>query len=235
MSNLLAYHGDKKIKAEYLSRVRRHAKADEIVQGQYWQGGKGCAIGCTIHGSDYGVYEKELGIPRKVAILEDVIFEGLSNVDAKAWPERFLVAIQPGQDLSLVWPKFAIRMLTDEKHGMATIAKDSPKALKIIRSAATLFERYVAGNPPSTAEWSAAWMAARVTRAAVGAMDATASIAVTATMEAMAAMSWDTRATIDEMVAMAVINAMAVMDARAAMDVSWSRFADWLIELIKAA
>lgn len=41
---LLAFHSDKKIKAEYLSRVKAHAKADEIIKGKYWEHGhvKGC-------------------------------------------------------------------------------------------------------------------------------------------------------------------------------------------------
>lgn len=40
-----AFHGKKSIKAKYLSRVRAHAKADEIIKGTYWQEGKGCACG----------------------------------------------------------------------------------------------------------------------------------------------------------------------------------------------
>ena len=57
-----AFHNDLKIKEKYLSRVRAHALADEIVKGKYWEGGKGCAVGCTIHGSQHKNYEKELGI-----------------------------------------------------------------------------------------------------------------------------------------------------------------------------
>lgn len=33
---MLAFHGDKKVKAKYLKRVRMHAKADEIIKGTYW-------------------------------------------------------------------------------------------------------------------------------------------------------------------------------------------------------
>jgi hypothetical protein len=224
MPTLLAYHGDPQIKEKYLARVRAHAAADEIVKGQYWQGGKGCAVGCTIHGSDHGTYETKLGIPRAVALLEDVIFEGLPNGKAKAWPERFLATIRPGQDLSLVWPRFALRMLTDEKHGMATIAKHHPEALKIIRSATALFERHVAGHPPSAAEWDATWRAAMT---AMAAMTARAARAARAAMDAMDAMT--ARA------AMAAMDAMTAMDAMDARDAAWNRFADWLIEIIEAA
>ena len=81
-----AFHNDEKIKKKYLSRLRAHQKADEIVKGFYWEMGKGCAVGCTIHSSDHGAYETELGIPRWLAKLEDRIFEGLPNGRAKKWP-----------------------------------------------------------------------------------------------------------------------------------------------------
>ena len=95
MSTLLAFHGKPSIKKIYLDRVRAHAKADEIISGKYWEGGKGCAVGCTIHGSSHSAYEAEIGIPRVLAYLEDRLFEALYKFDtvaAKAWPERFISA-----------------------------------------------------------------------------------------------------------------------------------------------
>jgi hypothetical protein len=44
ITSLRAFHGDPAIKATYLARVHAHAAADEIVQGKYWEGGKGCAV-----------------------------------------------------------------------------------------------------------------------------------------------------------------------------------------------
>lgn len=67
MSNLIAFHGKASVKKTYLARVKKHEKADEIIKGIYWQGGKGCAVGCTIQGDDHGRYETELGIPRIIA------------------------------------------------------------------------------------------------------------------------------------------------------------------------
>lgn len=42
---LLAFHGDPKVKAKYLRRVRAHEKADEIIHGVYWEKGRGCGVG----------------------------------------------------------------------------------------------------------------------------------------------------------------------------------------------
>jgi hypothetical protein len=94
---MLAYHSDPAIKAHYLARVEGHAAADEIIKGQYWEAGKGCAVGCTVHGGSHCDFERELGIPQMLAWLEDVIFEGLPNRVAKTWPERFLSSISPGK------------------------------------------------------------------------------------------------------------------------------------------
>jgi phosphoglycerate dehydrogenase-like enzyme len=63
-TTMLAYHNDPTVKAMYLDRIRRHARADEIIHGKYWEKGKGCAVGCTIHGSKHSLYETELGIPQ---------------------------------------------------------------------------------------------------------------------------------------------------------------------------
>lgn len=122
---MLAFHNDKKIKATYLKRIRNHAKADEIIKGRYWENGKGCAVGCTIHSSQHASYETELGIPAKLAHLEDVVFENLTNGDAKAWPERFLKAIPVGADLQWVWADFAAWMMDDAEWGIAHKTEDA--------------------------------------------------------------------------------------------------------------
>ena len=112
-TELRAFHNDPKIKEKYLARVIAHREADQLVKGRYWEGGKGCAVGCTVHSSSHAAYEKDLGIPQVLARLEDRIFENIPNDLALTWPERFLSAIGVGADLSKVWPKFAIFLLTD--------------------------------------------------------------------------------------------------------------------------
>lgn len=103
-----AFHNDQAIKDKYLARVKAHEELDEIIQGQYWGNGKGCAIGCTIHGSDHSKYKTELGIPKWLAYLEDKIFEGLDNERAKSWPREFLESINIGADLDKIKIPFLI-------------------------------------------------------------------------------------------------------------------------------
>jgi hypothetical protein len=112
---MLSFHSDPAIKSNYLARVAGHADADEIVKGRYWENGKGCAVGCTIHGETHESFERELGVPQMLAWLEDVIFEGLPNRLAKTWPERFLLSIAPGKDLSPVGWRFLHWLLAESR------------------------------------------------------------------------------------------------------------------------
>ncbi len=113
MSQLLSFHGDKKIKQLYVSRLKAHAKADELIKGRYWEDGKGCAVGCTIHSNQHKAYETELGLPEWLARLEDKIFEGLSNNEAKKFAVDFLLSIPIGKNLDKVKWQFCSFVLKD--------------------------------------------------------------------------------------------------------------------------
>jgi hypothetical protein len=160
---LLAFHGDAKIKREYLSRIRAHRKADDIISGQYWEMHgermKGCAVGCTLHSSNHAAYETELGIPRVLARIEDRLFEGLwstgNRETAKEWPLRFLSAARTGADLSMVWPRFAHWLLIDPDCGVLRYAKRE-NSIASIKAVAELYARWIGGNKPSAEEWNAA-------------------------------------------------------------------------------
>jgi len=54
---LIAYHGDPEVKAAILAQLKRHRAADEIVKGQYWCDGKGCAVGCTIYSGHHAEFD----------------------------------------------------------------------------------------------------------------------------------------------------------------------------------
>lgn len=156
MTKMLAYHNNPEIKEKYMARVQGHAKADEFIHGTYWENGKGCAVGCTIHSSDHMAYETELGIPVMLARLEDVIFENLPNGKSKEWPELFLSSIPVGADLSMVGSKFMHWILIDPKDGVIRFAKGESK--KAVEGVANLYQRRLNGDEPSDKEW-AAWAA----------------------------------------------------------------------------
>ncbi len=168
---MLAYHGDPRIKEKYLARVVAHRKADELVKGRYWENGKGCAVGCTIHGSSHAAYETELGIPRVLARLEDVMFERMENVKSKMWPERFLQAIAPGADLSLVWPRFAVWTLIDPVDGVIRFS-EKRKTTIAIESVAALWQRAIDGESVESLQKDFATAAAAASAAYANAANA---------------------------------------------------------------
>lgn len=120
---MLTFHNDPAIKEKFIARVKAHKEADRLVKGQYWENGKGCAVGCTLEGSSHIEYEFQLGIQEWLARVEDRIFEGLPNELAMKWPLEFLEAIPVGKNLSEVWPKFCIFLMLDESQ----CASRSPK------------------------------------------------------------------------------------------------------------
>lgn len=148
---MLAFHGNETIKINILNGLAVHRAADEIVQGQYWENGKGCAVGCTLESirlmkgldaidhSSHALAETETGIPRILWRLEDRIFEGLPNKLAKDWPEQFTSAIRPGADLTMIWPRFALWILSEELPQYVT---KRPKAAAAIADVAALYKEW---------------------------------------------------------------------------------------------
>jgi hypothetical protein len=107
-----AFHNSPETKLLYLTRVANHAVMDEVAQGFYWQNGHGCAVGCTIHGSDHTLYEIELGVPTTLARLQDHMFESMTPEQAKLFPLAFIAAIPVGANLENILTLFASAVLT---------------------------------------------------------------------------------------------------------------------------
>lgn len=122
---------NQELKSALVAEIRKHREQDQVIQGNYGttESGifRGCAVGCAIDSlfrvgdydtpyylcSDHGIYERELGIPKILAELQDVIHEGLSDESFPTWPERFMEAVPTETDLSKVWPGFTIWLIGD--------------------------------------------------------------------------------------------------------------------------
>lgn len=116
-----AFNGEASVKEEYMARLAAHRENGDIVHDVEWKDGKGGAVACTVHAYARGfdLFEKELGIPGRLARIEDRIFDGLRGVVAFQFPEQFLEAIEPGADLSLVPYRFYLRILDDDERGVS--------------------------------------------------------------------------------------------------------------------
>ncbi len=218
---------NKELKAKLLKEIKKHEKADMIIQGTYGRGEgkewKGCAVGCSLKSlniikkTDDAVnahqrYEDELGIPRIIAKLEDGIFEKLSLTDSKKWPYEFMSAVPVGVDLSMVWPKFALWLLIDKKHGVIQYTK-SERSKESIQKVANMYKSLIEGAVINSSDWRDAAAAAYADAAAAAYADAAAAAAAYA---AYAAAADAAAAAADAAAAAAAAAYVAAADAAAA-------------------
>ncbi len=172
-ATLVAYYGQPALKDDVMAQLAEHRRLDQIVQGTYWDGpkdwtpksgadGRGCAVGCLTHDSSGGhrLYPIKWGIPEHLAWLEDRIFENLPRDVAVAWPQRFMGAVAPGADLSLVWPRLVLAMIEDPDHGTLRHAAGFPEVEAALRQVAGLWRGRIDGTPPDESARSAAESAA---------------------------------------------------------------------------
>jgi hypothetical protein len=83
--------------------VKKHIEADAVVQGGYWNGSRGCFIGCLAHSSDALALQDKFGLPLPLVRLCERVFEDLSENEAKAFFAAFPAAVgRDGKDLSRV-------------------------------------------------------------------------------------------------------------------------------------
>ncbi len=152
---------------QLLAALAAHREANRLVQEPYWAEGRGGAVGCSIHDfrpgseNEEDLYELIFGIPRALAWLEDSIFMNLAWEEARLWPERFVRAIRPGFDLTMVGDQFLPWLLSGEASPLVPWKEE-----KHMQRAAMIVKRRLAGDEPSQDEWTAVRDAADAAAAA---------------------------------------------------------------------
>jgi hypothetical protein len=150
---MISFWGEDCLKKAVIARVKEHQRLDQIIQGTYWDGARGCAIGCVLHSGDHMAYETQLGLPVFLAYMDEHIFEQLPLEEAKGWPLRFIEAVPVGVDLDLIFPRFVHWLLSDP-HGLREAA--DARTRRIMDDIATLYARRIQGIPFDQARAGAA-------------------------------------------------------------------------------
>ena len=210
-----SFKNDPDVKAKYISRVKAHMAADELIRGTGWDGHRGCAVGCTLDYYDHSLYPIELDIPEWVAKLEDVIFEGMPDELAMTWPLRFLEAVPVGMtdaQWQSVLHRTAARRMTYLVDQLEPEIGDSWGVVEAVRAVLDLH----AAESTDTESWSAASRAA--SRAACR---AAWSAACSAANSAANSAEWS-----------ASLRESGIKDNRAAMEASYLRESEWLLSAI---
>jgi hypothetical protein len=132
--------------------VRAHRLAGQITKKHGWKNGTGSAVGCTLHSSNYWVYEEELGIPNQFAFLQGTLFHALPDDQAMLFAEQFLEAIPVGTDLYPAFWRFMLFVLLDEIHGLMASHEDK----NVIHLVADFYQRALADQDISWDEYLAA-------------------------------------------------------------------------------
>ncbi len=202
-----AWHNDPEVKNFYVSRMRAHIAADQLIRGTGWDGARGCAVGCTLHSYNHAAYETELGWPEELACLEDAIFEGLPNGEHIQWPLQLMEAVPVGIDLAPAMIRIKIRILREVgwysqqtkrdpwgvmdaidavvvalESGIGVSAADSAAMAAWVADSAAMASAARSAGWAARAAWaaaeSAAWSAARAAWAAEKTAEKTAESAV---------------------------------------------------------
>jgi len=93
--------------AQLTIEVQKHIAADAVTQGLYWNGERGCFIGCLAHSSDATKLQDLYGLPLPLVHICERVFEGLPAYDAKAFFAAIPDAVGcDGKDLSRVHWEF---------------------------------------------------------------------------------------------------------------------------------
>jgi hypothetical protein len=83
--------------------VEAHIKANALVQGLYWRGGKGCFIGCLTHSDTPEPAVERFGLPEPLLRLAEHVHENLPESETTAFFAAFPDAVAcDGKDLTRV-------------------------------------------------------------------------------------------------------------------------------------
>ena len=166
MKNLTRNH------AELTLKVASHIEADAVIQGEYWDGHKGCFIGCLTHSSDPKPAHERFGLPEPLLRIAESIFERLPIDDAKGFFAELPKAVgRDGKDLSRVHWAF----LAEELRELPNVVADIQAVIDpVIEGMETLASggdwskdaAYAAANAAANAAYAAADAADYAARAA---------------------------------------------------------------------
>jgi hypothetical protein len=228
---MLSFFGESCLKESVVARVKEHQRLDQIVQGTYWDGARGCAIGCVLHSGEHMAYETQLGLPVFLAYLDEHIFESLPPKEAVLWPLRFIEAVPVGADLEMVFPRFMHWLLSDPC-GIRQHA--NTQTLQIIDALVTMYAKRIEGSPFDRAAAEAAAEAAGAAAEAAGAAGAAAWAAARAAGAAARAAGAAAEATGAAAWAAARAAGAAAEAAGAAGAAAIRRQSDYLISLLES-
>jgi hypothetical protein len=216
--------------AKMAAEVAKHIAADAVVQGEYWDGTRGCFIGCLAHSSDASFLEREYGLPEPLVRICENIFEGLAPDHARAFFAAIPDAVgRDGKDLSRVHWAF----LASELRALPKVPDDIQAVIDPVISGMDLLA--AGGKWSADAARAAAYAASASADAAYAARAAARAAAYAASASTYAASAAYAAASAATYAAAAYAAASAAAYAASAYAAPRKRQRVTILNLIKAA
>ena len=161
--------------------VKRHVEADAVLQGTYWDGSKGCFIGCLAHSSDPTKLGDLYGLPLPLVRICENVFEALPADEAKAFFAAIPDAVgRDGKDLTRVHWSF----LAAELRALPAVDADTQSAIDPVIAGMDLLASGDVWSRDAAADAARAAYAAAVAASAASAAARAARAAYAATCAA---------------------------------------------------
>lgn len=159
------------VKSRMIELADEHQKNDEYLAGRFWNNGKGCSIGCTIHDAkklglvdeleygDHAALAKVLGVPEFVTRIMDTIFEWLPDAERPAFTPLVLRTIRPDRHYATLQDHFSAWCMLDPKYGVSIVASN-PDVRCVSKRIGELYAKRARGEAISDADLEVAQLQA---------------------------------------------------------------------------
>lgn len=114
---MLTFNSNPAIKDKYVELALRHQKSHDYVQGyDFWNYGKGSAIGCLAEDGKEPckTLEVQTGIPEALNTFANTLFEKLPDGEYQTWAHRYIASFGVGADATLTAHQFLEWLLVFE-------------------------------------------------------------------------------------------------------------------------
>ena len=155
----IAFHGDPKVKAQALERLRRHIAAGSFVYFPAWEEGRANVIGAVMEADDTPGFGERLGYPIALAETLPMFVNGFRpQAEAERFAQAWLERTPVGADLTRIVSRLVLDLLANPE--LAVLTERVPDVEQGRRAIMTLHRRAIEGDEPDRKTWKAARLAA---------------------------------------------------------------------------
>lgn len=159
MMTMVAFHGDKAVKAQAMERLRRHIAADSFVYFPAWENGQANVIGAVMEADDTPGFAERLGYPIALAEALPIFVNGFRpKAEAERFAWAWLERTPVGADLTRIVSQLVLDLLASAE--LAALTEQRPDVEQGRLAIMALHRRAIDGDEPDRKTWKAARMAA---------------------------------------------------------------------------